>query len=66
MFFEMAINVFDHHDRRINHHADAYGEAAQRSKIGRKPRIPHEYESDEHTKWYCGSGDERAAKVSQQ
>ena len=37
VFFKMAINVFDHHDGRIDHHADAYRQPAKRSEIGRKP-----------------------------
>jgi len=41
VFLEMAINVFDHHDRGIDHHADAYRQAAERGEICRQSRVPH-------------------------
>jgi len=37
VFFKMAINVFDHYDRRIDHHADAYGEAPREVRLAESP-----------------------------
>src|ERR1041385_8161915 len=66
MFFEVAIDVLDHHDGRIDHHADADRQTAKRHQICRLPRIPHEDECDKHAKGNCRGGNERAAEVPKQ
>ena len=46
MLLEMPVNVLDHHHRRIDHHADAYSEAAERREISRQTGVPHQDKSD--------------------
>ena len=66
MLFEVSIDVFDHHDGRVHHHADADCQTAQRHKICRKSRVPHQDEGDQHAEGNCRRRDERAAKVAEQ
>src|SRR5215471_5970679 len=66
MFLEVAINVFHHHYRGIDHHADTDGQAAQRSEVRRQSRIPHENKGDEHAEGYGRGRDQRTAKISKQ
>src|SRR2546421_12564852 len=66
MFFEVAINVFDHHHGGIDHHADTDRQTTERHEIRRLPPVPHQNESHEHAEGNCRGSDERAAKIAEQ
>src|SRR6266700_1110182 len=66
MLFQVAIDVFDHHHRRIDHHANADRQTAQRHKVRRQSCVPHQDERYQHAEGNCRRGDERAAKIAEQ
>src|SRR5205085_4885871 len=66
VLFEVAVDVLDHHDRRVDHHPDADGEPTKRGEVGGDAHIPHQDKGDHHAERDRGGGDERTAEVSEQ
>ncbi len=60
------MNVFHHHDRAIDHHADADGEPAERHEIRAQPVPFHHDEGEERGQRQDERDDERAAHIGQQ
>ena len=65
-FREMAVDVFHHHDRAIDHHADADGEAAERHEVRAQPIPFHHDEGEERGQRQDERDDDRAAHVGEQ
>ena len=65
-FRQMPIAVFDHHDRRIDQHADRQCQAAQRHDVGTDLEIIHGYERGQDGERQSEDRDQRGAKVKQE
>ena len=46
---ELAVQVFDHDDRRIHHHAQRHRNSTERHDVGRDALKPHEEERAERS-----------------
>ena len=63
---ELALDVLNHHHRRIDQHADGDGQAAETHQVGRESEYPHQDEGGERRERQHQRYHQRAAQVAEE
>ena len=63
---DVLVRVLDHHDRRVDHHADRDRDAAQAHDVGVHAQRTHRDDRDQHADGQHDDRDQRAARMEQE
>ena len=65
VLLHMLMCVFDHHDGRVHHGANGYGDAAQAHDVGVDALTVHDDEAEKNGQWQHNDSDQGTAEMEE-